>query len=648
MLELYINDSIVDISGDVNITAAYAVLNLESISSRAGLRTVNVGLPKTNRNKTVFENSEIVNNLTTIPYQRLKARALVNGVDTLVRFAELESVGETYNVRLYGAQSDVFALLKDKKLLELDLSEYDHKWTWVNQINSRTNTVGYIYPVIDYHKDSPNAYIDNTDRILRTMYMLPAVYVKTVNEKIFSEIGYSLVNDAETDFPVLEQMILPSYKRPESNLFGKKYQGQFVTSISQTISGQLAQSQLLNHWVHYLYDYDFFGNDINFFTIPELCNYTVDIRLVVSNPFPVPRNLHINVCGEDFNYSIPGSVSGMIIDVTVSKEQQKPGEIFITANDDSGLMPGVLVVNSGSSLKISNVVLFDTVPVNYYDYISISGLLPDLTCAEHLKAYLQTFGLIPIVNEITKTVRLFRFDKILKNISNAYDWSNKLDRINTPELRFIYGEYGRNSKFRYKEDADEQKPGGTDGELIVNNENLPIEKDIVVLPYAATNANVRLNELLINNIGLFEEGEYKSDRQPRWLIVERKNASELEPTDGVEYLDESGIVNPSQSVVLTEDIPFTYFIKTGAVVNLGFGDNVIRNFYQAIQAVIGNAKILTEYVRLSISDINQLDFTRPVYLSQYNAYFYISNIADFSYTNNESTLVELVKITVNG
>ena len=90
MLELYINDSIVDISGDVNITAAYAVLNLESISSRAGLRTVNVGLPKTNRNKTVFENSEIVNNLTTIPYQRLKARALVNGVDTLVRFAELE------------------------------------------------------------------------------------------------------------------------------------------------------------------------------------------------------------------------------------------------------------------------------------------------------------------------------------------------------------------------------------------------------------------------------------------------------------------------------------------------------------------------------------------------------------------------------
>lgn len=123
MLELYINDSIVDISGDVNITAAYAVLNLESISSRAGLRTVNVGLPKTNRNKTVFENSEIVNNLTTIPYQRLKARALVNGVDTLVRFAELESVGETYNVRLYGAQSDVFALLKDKKLLELDLSE---------------------------------------------------------------------------------------------------------------------------------------------------------------------------------------------------------------------------------------------------------------------------------------------------------------------------------------------------------------------------------------------------------------------------------------------------------------------------------------------------------------------------------------------
>jgi hypothetical protein len=60
--------------------------------------------------------------------------------------------------------------------------------------------------------------------------------------------------------------------------------------------------------------------------------------------------------------------------------------------------------------------------------------------------------------------------------------------------------------------------------------------------------------------------------------------------------------------------------------------------------VLNRLKVVSVPIRLNASDINQLDFTRPVYIKHFNAYFYISAIKAYTPTNNESTTVELVKL----
>ena len=48
--------------------------------------------------------------------------------------------------------------------------------------------------------------------------------------------------------------------------------------------------------------------------------------------------------------------------------------------------------------------------------------------------------------------------------------------------------------------------------------------------------------------------------------------------------------------------------------------------YDSLQSIIYEPVVLTEYVKLSEFDLRDLDYTRPVYLEKYNAYFAIVSI----------------------
>jgi len=53
---------------------------------------------------------------------------------------------------------------------------------------------------------------------------------------------------------------------------------------------------------------------------------------------------------------------------------------------------------------------------------------------------------------------------------------------------------------------------------------------------------------------------------------------------------------------------------------------------------------LTIDIRLDILDILNLNYLYPIYLNDYNAYFFISSLNQFDYTSNDSTEVELIKL----
>jgi hypothetical protein len=60
--------------------------------------------------------------------------------------------------------------------------------------------------------------------------------------------------------------------------------------------------------------------------------------------------------------------------------------------------------------------------------------------------------------------------------------------------------------------------------------------------------------------------------------------------------------------------------------------------------IINRTKIVECYLRLTANDIAQFDFLTPVYLKEFEAYFYVSKITGYEPNRNVSTKVELVKL----
>lgn len=734
-VELYIADQLCDLQGDEKIEVDYTIFDVTKIESRGGARSYSFELPKTDRNKTLLENPEMVNNLSQVPYTRLKCRCYIDGVDSLIRFCEVASVKDSYSIRLYGGNSDLFASIKDKKLSELDMSEFDHYWILANVANGLARTVneGYVYPLIDYHLDSPNAFINDYSKTIRADFMLPALYYNYVLQKIFDNTDYTWVNTIEDE---TEQVIIPASKLSEKNIHESKYTAVvsysqnivlsdtraeigYTANVGQFIIGDIITDDSygstgeiyyisggapgtagvirikgativppgfqggLGHTISVGAKYGTI-NTVTTLQTPSAVIYNPDVLNQYSGtwyslpytPYTlffvdiVPITLTMNIAvvnntnlNSIFNILIRTASMGdayfniQPIQVGVGTTQLS---FSITTGDTLTLVGGGTYVfglenftdfiqmsfkiKAGAEITIDYSSTLSVVQngdvidqLEYGQLININSLLPDITQLELLKNYMQMFCLLPVIDEPNKTVTLVKFDDILLNVPNCYDWSNKLDLTEEHEITFIDDNYGQTNNFKYKQDGDEPKPIGTDGVIIISNSNLEKEKDVIELVFAGTNSVTRCEGLQVDNIGIFENGEYKSEREPRVLVAD------IQTYPYSITLTDSGATSYAAS---TFSRP--YFIDSTKAFNLGFGNNLLANYYDLLSNVLSGVKLVKILVRLNVSDISQLDFTRPVFIQKYEAYFYISSIKGFSYTESKSTLVELVKLNING
>lgn len=664
-VELYIQDQLCDLIGSESINVDYTNFDITKIDSRGGARSYSFKLPKTNRNKSVLDTPEMVPSLSSIPYTRMKCRMYVDGVDMLIRLCELQSTKDTYNVQLYGANSDIFIGLKDLKLQDLDFSEYDHFWNFGNVINGLYRTDGYGYGILDYHTGGPNAFID-TDFIYAD-FMLPFVYVNKILEKIFANSSYTFINEIQAD---TSNMVVPYTKgQPIRNLDTKRYEAKFSLDMIPVdgsdfinVIGIPPNSAPVDLFFNILDSTN--GNyfttgasisDINYYFC-DAFEMDIEFNLILENTdgfFPQQITIICNYSQLNTNQTLQFTLLVPVGITTVTHTErisinpisiQPQSLTYLNFTAFAGAHE-VVNVKNGSTIEFKNVKIVNPFNINYeessvfdkYDYLTVSSMLPEMTQMEFLKNYMQMFCLLPIVNEVFNTVTLIRFDKLLENTPNAYDWSDKLDTTEDSELKFIQTSYAQKNKFSYKQDGDEQKPQGTDGVININNSNLEFEKDAVELIYAGTQMPFYCGDMFICQIGIFQDGEYANEKEPRILNLKRGLNSLVHVRDTLGNLFD-----------VQADVNVPYFIDYTQRFNLGFSDNLIPHYYNLLKAILGRVKILNQYVRLNASDISSLDFSRPVWIAKYESYFYINAVKGYTYTESKSTLVELVKMNING
>jgi hypothetical protein len=272
-------------------------------------------------------------------------------------------------------------------------------------------------------------------------------------------------------------------------------------------------------------------------------------------------------------------------------------------------------------------------PQEIVTYISIANNLPDLTQANFVKAYLQKTNSVVSVDERTQTATIKSFSNLLLNLSNPIDWSNKIDFIEKPKTEFVL-DYAANNVFKYKDDDDVIKPFYTDYTLVLPNENSKGFKTIVELPYSATDNTIRLGNRAIAQIKAFENFTDKIEFKPRCLLVRFENFT---------FSYRKTLSTTTGEVIITTDVPVGYFIDNNMPYSYGFERNLFPEFFGFLTQVLANVKKIEVKVRLSLLDVVDFDFTRPVYIEEFGVYFYVSRIK-FDYTNKNSSIVELVKI----
>lgn len=584
-VELYINNKLMDLQGDESIEVDYSVFDINKIGTRGGARSYEFEIPKTNRNKEVLENPEIINNLSNLPYSRMDALALVDGVDMLIRFAEIQSVKDFYRVRLYGANVSFYELIRDLFLEDLsNVCDYQHHWIYDNVVGSRSNTSGYIYPLVDWHTDAPNAFISDTLRQIEVSKMLPCLFVEELIQKIVEDSGYEYQNSAPSD----EVMILPCSVKPKRKAKPSLYEGAITSSrdmqLQTSPEGTFSEFWYLgwasidrgcsSYWSPFLTGFPEGTNEIPF---ANKISFKVEWVITIENTSPNPFNASIVFTTDRGTCIFPAArnsnnyheefftlASGDTVTLTGECNLITDSATDITENSHylAVWIAGVfkdsanLYINQkgSSTITISEVqVLKENDAVDYLDFalagadvntfITVGGMW-DIKQIDLIKEYCKILGLMIIVDDVNKKVIFEKFDKVIANISKAVDWSNKLDESEDPELVFIGGSYGQNSNFTWESDDPEAKQAGTDGTILIDNKNLEKDVDVVEMEYASSYFKTLLNGLDIPTIPVYQSGTPENDLTQRILYLKKYTSAELDPTGDLTYYRDGTLIPP--------------------------------------------------------------------------------------------------------
>lgn len=670
--ELYIEDKLVDLPTDTDISIEYAIAKIGEIEKRSGARSAEFTIPKTAKNKAIFENPDDVNNVGTKPYRRLKARYYSNGIDQQISFATLKESAQGYSVNIYGGSADFFASLKDNSIRDLDLTDYNHHWD-IDFVNlSKPQDYPIKYALVDYQTDSPNTGMNNTDSRAYLGVILPCVYEEFLIEQIAIQKGYTVNNQTKLE-PIFQsgKMALPiggeQYQRDTdlSRLKGVFQLGTIPTGapLGNFYDGASITSQEQAYWQQY------FNSNTNFggaFVIPDECLITYKLDINLYNDGASAELIYIDVYSTDtvagsalirtytinvpvtgappatpFNFTVTDEVtcviptagycsfSFVVRSASVTNVFNQVGDNYFEVVDAE-----LLLDNRGRLIEYNRDIEFENSGIYVYNYVTVASNLPDLSQADYFKSYIQKTCSIVSVDEINKVVNIYPFKKVLDNIPFAKDWSNKIDLSEVPEISYTL-DYSQRNVLKYQDDEDVIKPSGTDYTILIDDENLEFEQTLIELPFSATEMVERLGGVNICKINRFTSNAFDVEFNPRSIFITFDSGS---------FRYRFAVGSDTGSVVFTTDIPYTHFIDIDKAYSLGFERDLYFELWQFISGVIDRTKIVTCLLRLNASDINQLDLTKPVYIEYFNSYFYVSDIKGYNPDRNVSTMVELVKL----
>lgn len=275
---------VVDLPTDFGILINKSIADIREPESRSSDWSKTFTLPGTKRNNKLFThlfdlNLSIRNTTATNfspdfnPNLKATASLYVDEVTQIEGFIRLLNINVTdrhqiqYECTMHGQLADLFAKIADKRMADLDFTEYNHTINATTIFNSWDTSVirngsaytnfsggnptgqGYVYGWID---DGTYSVYDN----LYTDNMTPYVYAKEIVDKIFSGAGYNYSSGSFFNSTLFKRLVVPCpTKNPiltdtqiQQRQFEAKFSGTTTISSGQQLLFPVEVSDPSNQW----------------------------------------------------------------------------------------------------------------------------------------------------------------------------------------------------------------------------------------------------------------------------------------------------------------------------------------------------------------------------------------------------------------
>ena len=567
--ELYIKGESVDL-GDSEITLNFKSNLLGDISKITASNSYTIKLPRTNKNIRLLDFPDVAGHESYMMRDYFNAEYYRNGVKLFDAKAVLISCSEDgFDVALTWGMSEKFIqLMNDDKSIQ-EFADMALPWN-----SSTTYDNGLVDGQLSHGYIRHNAGIDvdsNRDKI----FIHPSVNCMRLLEEIASYYGLTMDWGSYKQYIELLYLPLISQKaNPKYNYYFAEIKLEYP-GTPNTVVKYVQTNMTLGIYNHVM------GLTIH---LNGSGNYRIESNVKTKNS---ANPIYLLIDKDNNNiYSSAFTYDGNYM-YSFNKE-------YLTEEKDLYLhidFQSQIDESYNNYIKITDIELNDE--AQYYTYYPIGSNLPDISVVDFIKQICWLFGLFAIKSDTG--VSFISVNKIIDNKNKAVDWSKKLVPTGwtAKETSYTFGDFAQKNYFRYEENENAKS---ADGYMVVQNKTLDHEKDLVKLPYTAGGDN----------------GDMRAVPYFKWS----EDGTTVELEDCGDRIMQLVISFDSQG---KEDARLDFS-------DLKFQNRVSRFGLSSYQDHIKSPFVIKDTFRLTEIDLKNIDYTIPVYIERYAAFFAIISI----------------------
>lgn len=627
MIELRIQGQAVDIAPDTKITLNFNSNIFGDISKITPSNSLTISLPKTPKNTKVFGAPSVVGGSSIAPYRRRNAELYVNGVAVVdTAYAVLLSVSDSYEIALYWGVVTALSTLKDNGKTLADINEVleikygGDKW-WENWEGAYGKTLqglvnsGLINAVYEAGIED----LRNNTTARAQVALLPSVRASWLWNNIVADNGLT-IRKPTVFTQALGKLALPFTTHKVNKAIEDKCEFLKVNYRITSANGPytckatfhtLRTTPATNPYSEYeqkVVSLKINNRSVDFdaviYRAKQAHTATFTLMLTVEKSYELGS---YRVGFELYNSQGTAKYTNLAFESTGHAEQIKETHTFDLSEGDyvvataEGVFKDITIL---SSTMLVDVAASEEDQV-MGGMINTRDNLPDISQLDFVKAMCAMYGLWATL--VDGEVHLVSFTDLYAQ--TPIDWSHKLVGTgdgDAGKTTYTLADYAKRNILRYKED-DTVKVDAS-GALVVDNENLDREKDMLKLPFSASDGNV------------IPHLKWKDDDSTTGEV----EAQKVEPR--IMTLKDISEVNSHTASLSFDGLKFS---------------QLIPEYYAFWQKIMRNPIVIEEKVRLSEIDIKMLDFRKPIYLQKYGATFAIDKV---QWSEGKPSTVTLVKL----